>query len=128
MLCKCKQPPTIFNQIEYLKTTKNSDLSVRKLSIIKEIEIDDTKLSSFEPMQSLLPKKKADDNILFTTDMKDTQHFRINKKPISIVGTNIPSIMGGRANYWKESKQRIGLLNPYQSKDRTSVRNKVSFG
>eukprot|EP00347_Sterkiella_histriomuscorum_P014386 403361066 len=129
MICKCRQPPTVFNQIEYLKTRKLYDVLGRKLSVIKEQDIEETKNSytlDLINLETSLIKKEVD-NILFTTNQKDTKHFRIKKKPISLVGTNISNIMGGRAHFWQDSRQRIGLQNPYQTHDRTSIRNKVNF-
>lgn len=106
MLCKCKRPPSVFSRIEYLKTNKYKDfLSKKKLSVIKEMEFEETKqASSIFDMSPLLDNSEnlqKNDGILFSTDKKDKKHFRIKGNPLCLVGSNIPSMMGGRANLWK---------------------------
>lgn len=50
---------------------------------------------------------------MFTTNKKDSKNYRIKGKPINLVGSNIQSLMGGRGFLWRDSKNRIGLENPY---------------
>ena len=122
MLCKCKRPPSVFSRIEYLKTNKNKDVfGKKKLSVIKEMEFEETKHASalydITPLLMESENMVRNDGILFTTDKKDKKHFRIRGSPLCLVGTNIPSMMGGRANLWKQAKNKIGVQNPYESHD-----------
>jgi hypothetical protein len=48
----------------------------------------------------LLKKDSHQEKILFTTNKKDPNEMHIKKDAICLVGTNIPSYMGGRANPW----------------------------
>jgi hypothetical protein len=66
-------------------------------------------------------------SILFSTNKKDKEHYRVKGNPIAIIGTNIPSLMGGRANPWDKDKNRLGVQNPYASKDDTPAHRKLNF-
>lgn len=63
---------------------------------------------------------------MFTTNKKDPQEMHIKKDAIVIVGTNIPSYMGGRADPWSQAT-KIGVLNPYQKDQPKELNSKKSL-
>ena len=48
-------------------------------------------------------------SILFATDERTRAKNYLEGDPISMVATNIPTFMGGRANPWLNSQQHDGL-------------------
>ena len=51
---------------------------------------------------------------MFSTVKKDPDSRAYLKgNPVSMMATNITNLMGGRTNLWKESGNKVGLLNPY---------------
>ena len=48
--------------------------------------------------------------------------------PVAIAGTNIQSMVGGRVDLWKNSSNRIGIMNPYESAHTASkYHSKIGF-
>ena len=51
--------------------------------------------------------------MIFATNKKIPAKSYLADNPISIIATNIPSVMGGRHNIWKKSGNAVGLKDPY---------------
>jgi len=67
-----------------------------------------------ESKESLDPLMRSSrDDILFSTDPHDPQHLRLKGSPVTFVAMNIPSIMGGRANPWRQAAGKVSVQNPY---------------
>lgn len=113
--CCCRRPPLITEQIEYAKSLKGTEYPKQQKKAEEEpnnnylpLIVEENK----EGEHPLLLKDTYQGRILFTTNKKDPNEMHIKKDSVALVGTNIPSYMGGRADPWSQAT-KIGLLNPY---------------
>lgn len=118
--CCCQRGTTVAQQIEYLRTLKqpnvsknDSTLKSQVASSNKDLIIEEIKEEVKEPLlakaannaseSSLLGlvKDQSDTGkIIFTTNKKDKDYHHINGNPICFVAPNISSFAGGGANLW----------------------------
>ena len=68
-----------------------------------DAEIEESKMLD-EPLL-----EKGESDIIFTTVNKDTKNPHVKSKPLCFVASNIPSYMGGRANLWGDSGNRVAI-------------------
>jgi hypothetical protein len=92
--------------------------------VIKEADIEETN-RSHDYLLTEHTKELKDYSILFTTNHRDEKYNWVKGTPVTLAVTNIHSMMGGRVNLWENSANRIGICNPYNSKD-TKVKH--NFG
>jgi hypothetical protein len=71
-MCKCRGPPSVFEHIEYLKTKKSEDVHNKVLSVIKEVDVEET-AKSHDIL--LTDHHQKEHNILFTTDKTDKRGY-----------------------------------------------------
>lgn len=60
--------------------------------------------------------KSLTGSVLFNTQKGQGSKYVLRGNPISIVGTNIRSFMGGRRDLWTNSNNKLGLVNDQGSK------------
>ncbi|CDW73512.1 diacylglycerol [Stylonychia lemnae] len=105
----CCRNQTIAEQIDYMKVL--DDDNQESLIDKKEDSLEEEK--SMRSTEGI--KLNQGGRVVFSTNQKDKDNFRLEGNPISIISTNINSMMGGRRNVWNESRNHIGLKNPYQT-------------
>ena len=78
-------------------------------------DLEGNKIHTNDSMrESLLSNQKGEDpSIVFSTDKKVHGRSLLNGTPVSLMATNISSLMAGRANLWEDSKDKLGIKDPY---------------
>lgn len=104
----CCRPMPLVKQIEYLRTLKHENMPNHQGEPLHTEPTHDT-----TALNQHLIHKNGQDGILFHTDKTYKTNYYLKPDPVCIMATNIQSLMGGRANLWKNSKDKFGLVNTH---------------
>ncbi len=88
---------------------------MKKVSSSQDNETNDFEEIKETTNEKKTPLLKDEGKVLFSTNKVDEESCRLVGNPVALISTNIPSFMGGRNNFWKNSKNKVALQNPYRS-------------